>query len=517
MGLIELAERPTAALPRPLTHARLPLMAILLGAVATTVSALGSWIPSLWGDEVTSVLSAERSLPSLLRMLDNVDAVHGTYYFLMHFWVEAFGSSPFSMRFPSALAVGIMVAGVVMLGSRLAGRRTGLIAGGIAVLLPRVTYMGEEARGYAMSAACVVWVTFLLVHIIQSRAAGRSIRRRVWALYAFGVALTAYIFLFSVLIVVSHLVMVLLVRQRGLVRRWGVAVGTGIVLALPVIIFGVNERGQIAFLAERDTTSFTSLAVNQWFGNGATATVAWGIIVAAAVLGTLRWRGARVRDRSAASIRVHDARPPHLIPLSFVWLVGSSGMLLLANTIHPLYSGRYLSFAIPAAALIIGWFISQIRIVWIAAVLAVAVLATSSISWASERTPYAKNGSDWAEVAATMTSEARPGDVVLFDEGSRPSQRPRLGMRAYPAAYRGLKDIALKSYWWQTANWYDATYPLSDVTDRLEGADTVWLLEHRTAGGSADTWDLATLESLGWVVSTTFQEHSSVILKLTRG
>ena len=59
-----------------------------LGTLATVVSLLGSWIPSLWGDEAASAMSAQRSIPSLFRMLGHVDAVHGTYYLGLHAWVQ---------------------------------------------------------------------------------------------------------------------------------------------------------------------------------------------------------------------------------------------------------------------------------------------------------------------------------------------------------------------------------------------------------------------------------------------
>jgi mannosyltransferase len=510
MGPIELTERPSMTdLPRS-SRRGIPFLAVTLGVIATAISALGSWVPSLWGDEVTSVLSAERSLPSLFRMLGNIDAVHGTYYFFLHFWVGAFGASPFSVRFPSAIAVGIVIAGVVVLADRLADQRTAVIAGVIAALLPRVTYMGEEARGYAMSASCAVWVTILLLHIIRSD----RVRGRLWVLYAIGIALGAYVFLFSALIVVTHLVMVLLMGRPGLLKRWIRAVASGVALALPVIIYGIAERGQIAFLADRNSTDFRTLAVTQWFGNDGAAIVAWSLIAAAVVVTIVRF--VRARAAGTTPVSPDPSTRPHLVPVAFVWLVGSAGILLVANAIHPVYSSRYLSFAIPAAALLIGWLIARISVTWIAVALTAVVLATSSISYFSERTPYAKNGSDWAQVADVIQHNAKPGDGILFDEGSRPSQRLRLAMRGYPQSFVRLHDIALRSYWWQTLNWRDSTYLLSEVTGRLDGITTVWMLEYRAPGGTAHTYNLATLASLGYTVTETFFEHSSVILKFTK-
>jgi mannosyltransferase len=105
---------------------------------------------------------------------------------------------------------------------------------------------------------------------------------------------------------------------------------------------------------------------------------------------------------------------------------------------------------------------------------------------------------------------------VLFDESTRPSLRPRLGMRIYPTAYAGLQDIAIKSPWWQTDGWRDSTWPLASVTDRLLGMNTVWIVEYKAAGQPADTYDLATMASQGFTVTERYVEHRSEVLELQR-
>ena len=70
----------------------------------------GSWVPSLWGDETVSIMSAERSLPSLFSALGHIDAVHGGYYLFLHGWIGLFGASELSVRLPSAIAVGFAAA-----------------------------------------------------------------------------------------------------------------------------------------------------------------------------------------------------------------------------------------------------------------------------------------------------------------------------------------------------------------------------------------------------------------------
>jgi mannosyltransferase len=486
--------------------------ALLLGILGTAVSAAGSWIPSLWGDEAASVLSAQRSLPSLFRMLGNVDAVHGTYYLFLHFWVQVFGASPFSVRFPSAIAVGIAVAGIVVLGSRLAGLRVGAFAGIVAVLLPRITYMGEEARGYAMSAAAVVWLTILLVHIVGLERP----KRRLWIFYAVGLAACGYIFLFSMLIVVAHAVIVIGTRQRAIITPWGKAILASVVLAGAVIGFGIGEAGQIAFLANRDSTNIRTLVVTQWFGNDLMALIGWTLIITAITAWGIGVFRARRHSGSLTSPRDTGVRMPSVVPLAAAWLLGPPAILLAVNSVHAVYSSRYLSFAVPGAALLIGWLLAQLRPRILAVPLLVLVLAASSISYLSERTPFAKNNSDWSQIADTIKANASPGQGILFDEGTRPSRAPRLALRTYPRSFEGLTDIALKTPWYDTTNWRDSVYPSSAIAARIGSIKTLWLVEYRLPGTKTGTYDRSILKSLGFVVIAEFPEHSSVVLKLTR-
>ena len=488
------------------------LLTVFLGVLATAVSAAGSWIPSLWGDEAASVLSAQRSLPSLFRMLGSVDAVHGTYYLFLHFWVQAFGASPFSVRFPSAIAVGVAVAGIVILGSRLAGTRVGVFAGIVAVFLPRITYMGEEARGYAMSAAGAVWLTILLVHIVSLERPNR----RLWLVYGIGLAACGYLFLFSLLIVVAHAVIVFDTRQRAVLKSWAQATLGSVVLAGAVIGFGIHESGQIAFLENRDTTNIRTLLVTQWFGNDLMALVAWTFIVTAiAVWGIGVYRTHRDSGESSALRDPHDRRPA-LVPLAATWLLAPPAILLAVNSVHAVYSSRYLSFAAPAAALLIGWLLARVRPQIVAIPLLALVVATSSISYLDQRTPFAKNNSDWSKIAGTIKAHSEPGDGILFDEGTRPSRAPRLALRTYPSSFTGLTDIALKTPWYDTINWHDSVYPSSAIAARIGSINTLWLVEYRLPGTAADTYDRSILSSLGFVIVAEYPQHSSVVLKLTR-
>jgi mannosyltransferase len=502
---------PAARAPIRIRDPRAYPVALIGGLCAVVLCAAGSWIPSFWGDEATSVMSAERPLPSLFRMLGNVDAVHGTYYLMLHYWIEVFGTSAFSVRFPSAIAAGLAVAGTIVLAERLSTFRVAVFAGLVALLLPRITYMGAEARSYSISAACAVWLTVVFVNLITRR----DRRAMPWAAYSVLLAVTGYVFLFGMLIALAQLVIVFLVSRDGWIRRaWAIATAVAFALASPVIFYAVAERKQIAFLATRNALSFWNVLVVQWFGNIVFAVLAWALIVAAAIVA---WRV--LRD----PLRRRSLRRLSLPLVAACWAFIPSILLIVGNAAHPVYSARYLSFAAPGAALLIGWILARIpgtvrlrRRVPRSVVALVVVLLAAVPSYILQRGPYAENNSDWAEVSATVAAHARPGDAIIFDESTIPSLRLRLAMHVYPQDYTGLDDVMLRVPFADNTWWWDGTYSLSAVTDRLQSVDRVWLLEYRAPGMHTDRYGMADLQSLGFRVTHSFPEHASTVYELER-
>ncbi|BDZ50749.1 hypothetical protein GCM10025867_29900 [Frondihabitans sucicola] len=476
----------------------------LIGAAAMVLALLGSWIPSLWGDEAASVLSAQRSLPSLFRMLGHVDAVHGTYYLGLHFWVDVFGTSPFAVRFPSAIAVGLGAVAVVRLAERLAGPRTALFAGIVYCLLPRVTYMGEETRAYAFDAAIASWLLVLLIDLVGGR--GSRIR---WIAYGALLTLGIYTFLYLGLFVVVHAIVLLSARaSRSTWRRWAASTGAALIVATPVLVLSVLERSQVAFLATRNTTGFEALTVGLWFTSWWIALPAWALIAVAAA--------AWIRK----GLRTPRASGPSLELTVFAWLFVPGVLLLLSTAIVADFSGRYLSMSAPAAALALGIGIDRLarrRVGFGVAALAL-VLALCLPTYLAQRTPYAKNQSDWAEISATVGAHARAGQAVVFDDSTRPSRRPRLAYRTYPDGFRGLADVTLKVPFDRAPTWHDETLtvPQAVAAGRFAGHSTVWLIELATPG-HVDTYGRSSLEADGYSVVTSYRTHRAVIVELIHG
>jgi mannosyltransferase len=495
---------------RTLGHAPVRRTAAALGVFGALVSMLGSWIPSLWGDEAASLLSAERSVPSLLRMITHVDAVHGTYYLGLHFWIRIAGTSPFAIRLPSALAIGACVAAIVLIGTQLDSLTLGVIAGVVCMVLPRVTSMGQETRSYAFSAALASWLTVLLFGILKRREPSR----RRWIAYAALTALSIYVFLYLALIAVAHLALILLRDdRRTLVKAWARAFATAIVIASPLIVIGVLEHGQIAYLGTRTEITFSTLTVGLWFGNAPFAVLAWALIVAALLFFARDWRLRTTR------LRLAEQQLPSASLVGAAWLFIPSILLIGSHLLVPDFTARYLSMCAPAAALLMAIAIHRIakKRVAVVALSLIVVVALAAPNWLQQRGPYSKNHSDWAQISSRMAALAKPGDAVVFDESVRPSRLPRLAMNTYPAGFTGLDDVTLKTPFYDNTTWHDNAYTIAEAArlGRFDGVHRVWMIEY-AIGSKVDTDGIGDLTMLGFREGATVKDYRSAIIEFTR-
>lgn len=489
--------------------------AALLGLVGFLVSVAGSWQPSYWGDEAASVLSAERSLPSLFRMLGNVDAVHGIYYLLLHGWIDLFGSSEFATRLPSALCIGAATAGTFVLARMLINPRVAVIAALVFAVLPRVTYMGAEARSTALATLLGVFSAVLLVHIVRARPATAAITVARWAGYAALLAAGIGVFIYTALLIPVHALLVILLgrpRRRATVMAWASAAAAALILASPIIVWAIAQRNQVSFLARRAQASLLDAAVEQWFGVPALAVLAWLLIIVGCLVAFVP----RFQNRRAGAQLDRAPRAELLILLA--WLVVPSAALLIGtHLISPMYSYRYLSICAPAAAILVAVGIAGLRPRWAQVVTLLLVVALAAPGYVAQRTDFAKdNGSDWRQTADILRAEARPRDAVVFDESTRPSRRPRLAMHLYPAAFVGLNDITLdRSY--TDVDWlWDTTIPLAAATSRLAGTHRVWLLENVGSSQTAAGTDLDVLQRAGFTVASSRTINRTILIEMTR-
>jgi mannosyltransferase len=473
------------------------------GALATLVTALGSWIPSLWGDEAASALSAQRSLPSFLHEVTHVDAVHAVYYAALHVWVALFGASAFSLRFPSAIATGVTVAGLIVL-SRMftASWRLPILAAVLAVALPRLDFAGIEARSYAWTAAVATWIVVLAVATLRGRLPASAGWAGLAALCGAGAALNLMVG--SLIAVIGCLAALWGRGRRAQLARWAAASAVALVLASPIVLLGLLERHQVAFLAHRPVPA-TAWLVDQWFHDPLFAALGWLLLGAAVVVVAVR-RDAAL-DRGLGLVALLWAGLPS------AFLIGT------ISTLHN-YAARYLTFTAPAVAILMALALDAAFRSWRpagAAALAL-VLAAAAPADLAQHGPNAENGSDWAQLGAVVAAHARPGDQLAFDEVVRPSRRPESAWRLYPADFRGDAVPQLITPYWQRHTWSDELMTIQDAAAQHRfTAATVFAVEADFPGeGVVDVRGVPSLEASGYHVVEHWKLHSDDVYMLDR-
>ena len=312
MSTPRLADAAPSGLGDPCARLRRFDPVLLVPALVTLV--VGAWdlgTPSYWRDEAATLDAVARSVPALLRMLADVDAVHGAYYLVMWPIVHAFGTTEIVLRLPSLLAMTAAAAGAAALGRRLHSPRAGLLAGLVFAVLPQVSRYGQEGRSYAFVLACAVLASHLLV-----RAVSEPSRRRFLG-YGAAIAVLGLFNLFGLLLLVAHGVF-LLAGHRSLVRRWLAAAAAAGLPALPVAALAWQQRDELGWLAAPGSTAPGELTL--WLAGSAGSVVPVCVLI-----------GLGLRSRTGAATAW----------LALPWLVTPPVLLLAAAEIAvPVYVPR---------------------------------------------------------------------------------------------------------------------------------------------------------------------------------
>lgn len=122
---------------------------------------------SLWYDEGVSVVQALRD-PRAIAVHAAGDIHPPLYYYLLHFWVQGFGTSESALRALSALFGILIVWATYLLGRDLFSKRVGVIAAFLASLSPFQIYYSQETRMYTLVTLLTAGSMLALARFLQT-------------------------------------------------------------------------------------------------------------------------------------------------------------------------------------------------------------------------------------------------------------------------------------------------------------------------------------------------------------
>ncbi|NOZ05323.1 MAG: hypothetical protein GXP41_03070, partial [Chloroflexi bacterium] len=394
----------------------LPVVALVSLALILRLHSLGA--ESLWLDEATSLFLARMDIPTLTAWTAH-DIHPPLYYILLHLWL-VFGESEFALRSLSVVAGVFGVVGIFLLASALFDKTTALLAALLLSVSPLHLWYSQEVRMYALVTTLTLFASWYLAMALESQ------RRRHWAGYVICSTLALYTHYYAIFLILSHWAIVIFWigrargrphRQREVARAWVIVQGIIFLLFLPWLPTLARQvlSGGGAWVAQAvGTPSLRALpeALLLYVVGPTHAAVpalwrriGYGVYGLAGLLSlaALRRRTPQTkRDRWGILFCLLYL----LVPLGSAWAI---------SQVKPLFATRYLLPFLPPFVLLVAYGLSSVsrRSVRFPGVLLAAIVPLA-ISLQMQAT--AQNV-DWRQLAAALTEQSAPGDVVLFDPG----------------------------------------------------------------------------------------------------
>jgi 4-amino-4-deoxy-L-arabinose transferase-like glycosyltransferase len=392
--VLQLTDEPPVR-PKLLRSDPLIVGGLVLLAFALRVPMLGR---AYWVDEGISVGIASHPLSQIPQLLRE-DGSPPLFYFILHFWMRIFGTSPVATHvLPLIISLGCVPLGY-WAGTRLFDRRAGILAAALFATSPFLNWYATETRMYPLVVA---------LSILGLTLAWQAVRDRSW-LSGVGAVLAYAGLLYThdwgiYLTAVTALVLFGLALSTG-DRRMAVAIALATGAA-----FALWAPWLTAFLAQAQNTAAPWAVrpeIGDFFADPSSAlggTV--GVIVVPAVVVAAYWTR---RQRP-----IPDA---HL-----AGLLGAIGIItvvagFVGAQIEPSWTVRYLAVIVAPMLLATAGALAPSRTGRVAVVgVCVLLVGWSAIGslLPNPNSRFAK--SNVAAVAAAVASRLQPGDLVVVTQ-----------------------------------------------------------------------------------------------------
>jgi mannosyltransferase len=396
-GAADLADAPAparAAWPSPDLPVR---VAQVVAAAAALALVLRTWLPplssSFWLDELGTVWLTRGSLAETLGRTGDYQGGAPLYYLLLWPVRQLAGVDEAALRSLSVVGMLATTGLVVLLGRRLFGLTTGVVAGVVFLALPMTAFAAVDARPYALALATSAG------HALALLAWQDTGRRRFALLQAAAFAATVYLHYLYVPALVAHALFALHLRSAvPWRRRLLLPYGAAAVLLLPGIPLFLRVLGDRGVLSNPYGQSAVQV-VEQVLP----AVVAGTLLAGVLVLALLPRRPAADAATTDAVVFVLAWACVPLLALVAVTQWTSSDVLL----------PRYLSSVLPAVALLLAVAVTRLGPSW-AHLLVAAALALTVLDQRGPVTTH--TGEDWraAAEAERLLVESPDTPVLLF-------------------------------------------------------------------------------------------------------
>lgn len=445
MAATAVADRPRAR--RDVDTARLVRWAVG-AAVLLFLLALSTWERtraldgSFWMDEGISVGIASHPFTSIPDLMRN-DGSPPLYYFMLHVWMQLFGSTESATHTMSLLFALATIPIGLWSARTLFGPRAGWICATLCALDPFLTVFGQETRMYSLvMLEGLVSATFLALVFVHRRRAFLAPLALMLAvmLYTHGWAL-----FFCVAAVLGVLVLLGDVEdRRPLVIDGLIAFGGAGILFLPWLPTLLEQTAHTAAPWSSKPRFGAPIQISRGLLGGDAPAVALLLAGGAGAVAMLR-RGRQDPERRT-------------VTLMLILIVCTLALAWILSQITPAWTTRYFGIVLGPLLLVLAGGMARMRALGLVALLAVCFF------WINPQKYTGEPKSDLRDISAAVLPQMHAGDVVI---NAQPEQTPAAAyyfgpdkLYGSPLSYRTDPDPYLM-------NWYDAVDAMQAVQPRV--------------------------------------------------
>ena len=422
------------------------------------------------------------TLSALLSVAGEVIRHNGPlYYFLLRGWVGVAGTSVTALRFLSAWLSSLSVPLTYVLGRRLLGRSSGLLAALLTACSPYLTWYGQETKMYAL----VTTLALLAIYSLRRAAEGDS--ARWWVVQVAATSLSLYTHIWSALLIPVQALLFLSWWSHSR-RQWRGGLLSLALLVLPYLPLAAWEVDRVLVVRETGFPHYTLGQMVAALGSAwSTGLTGWGGLagiiacVAAALLGL------------GASLYGASDRRKRWVALGLVgWVALPVATLWVISLWQPLFTDRYLIWTMPPFLLLAGnglAFLGRYRR-WAPVPLLTAVLLVFGANlWLQTTVPLK---SDLRAAAAFVEEAYEEGDLLVFQI---PHARYTFDYYFAPSEYASADGLYTNHRLPDGGYQVSAETAGAYVARMTWGHDRVWLVSTE-----ADMWDDRRLVE-GWLTA----------------
>ncbi|HSE83877.1 MAG TPA: glycosyltransferase family 39 protein [Thermodesulfobacteriota bacterium] len=371
---------------------------------------------SIWVDEGYSIIFAKLNLSQLIEVTSK-DVHTPFYYVILHYWMNLFGDSEFSIRFPSFIFGFLAILMTYKVGSLIFDKSVGLLSSLILGLSVFHIHYSQDARMYSLMAFLSLASMYFFIRLIKERGFGVSV------VYILSSTLLIYTHYFGIFIVAAQNIYLatLFLLSRGTLkislRNWVLLQVTIILLFSPWIVILVKQIMSVKSGFWIPESTFWTLVKSFRVYSGQNLFILFLILslVSAVNFEKIRkgvnWKGLFKSIRNYGDKNLSDFSSVYLL---LVWLFTPIILpFIISKVLTPVYWDRYTIGASVAFYILIAKGISNINHRYVkAAVIGMVVIGSAVNVWGYHT---GTNKEQWRGVADYVDTNALAGDLVLFN------------------------------------------------------------------------------------------------------